>query len=499
MTFHAEMEFVVMKNEFLTLIVAINVTLRDVLAALDRNGKGVVFLVDCDQVMRGLLTDSDVRRALLHGASISDPAEQYMNQNYVFGTLPKDKSENIALLNDKICSLPILDATGHVVDILRLADLWRLPVMEPVLKGKEVEYVLDCLATNWISSQGKYVEQFEEDFRSYISCNHALSVSNGTVALHLALVALGIGCDDEVIIPDLTFIAPASMSVLCGAKPVFVDVDMTTWTIKPEAIEACITPKTRAIITVHLYGHPCNMDPIIEIANRHGLYIIEDCAEALGAEYNGRKVGSIGDIGTFSFFANKVITTGEGGMVTTNNIELFNNMRLLRDHGMTREKRYWHLVTGFNYRLTNIQAAIGKAQLEKIENFLSCREEVVNRYSCQLKDVQGIILPPHEKWAKNIYWLYSILIDKEATGIDRDTLMGHLAVHGIDSRPFFYPLHQQPPFAGGLINSFSNADWLSACGLSLPTSNNIKLEDVDKVCSVICSVMRNKNVFRKYS
>ena len=214
--------------------------------------------------------------------------------------------------------------------------------------------------------------------------------------------------------------------------------------------------------------------------------------------YKGRKVGGIGDIGAFSFFANKVITTGEGGMVTTSSPDIHNNMRLLRDHGMSSEKRYWHLVAGFNYRLTNLQAGIGLAQLEKIDNFLSYREEVVSRYSEQLKDIEGIYLPPQKSWAKNIYWLYSILVDKELTGIDRDTLMGHLAVHGIDTRPLFYPLHQQPPFPDEAGKSFPNADWLSACGLSLPTSNNIKLEDVDKVCTVIRSVMKNKNIFRNY-
>jgi perosamine synthetase len=487
-----------MRNEIRSLLVATDVTLKDALAVLDNNGKGVVFLVDQDQIMRGLLTDSDIRRALLRGASIFDPAESYMNRNFVSGSPPKDKPDNIALMNDKIYNLPILDSIGHVVDLLRMSDFWRLPVMEPVLKGKEVEYVLDCLATNWISSQGKYVDWFQNTFMKYHSVAHALCVSNGTAGLHLAMAALGIGRDDEIIIPDLTFVSPASMAVLCGAKPVFVDVDWTTWTIAPTAIEERITPKTKAIVPVHLYGHPCDMDPIMEIAKKHGLHVIEDCAEALGAEYKGRKVGTIGDIGTFSFFANKVITTGEGGMVTTNNPELHQRMQLLRDHGMTREKRYWHHVAGFNYRLTNIQAAIGLAQMERINEFLEYREEIVARYDRQLKDIKGITLPPREKWAKNIYWLYSILIDEKETGIGRDVLMTRLAGQGIDTRPFFYPLHQQPPFSDNARKSFPNTDRLAACGLSLPTSNNIKLGDVDKVCSAIRSVMKNKNILRDY-
>jgi perosamine synthetase len=488
-----------MVKDFSTLFVGMDSTLRDVLSALDRNGQCVVFVVDRNQLMQGLLTDSDVRRALLKGALITDLAELHMNRNFVSGTEPKNKPENISLLNEKISCLPILDDKGHVVDLLRLADLWRLPVMEPVLKGREAEYVLDCLATNWISSQGKYVENFEECFRTYLHADHALSVSNGTAALHLAMAALGIGRDDEVILPDLTFVAPASMAVLSGARPVFVDVDRTTWTIDPLAIESCITDRTKAIVPVHLYGHPCDMDPIMEIAKRHGLYVIEDCAEALGAEYKGRKVGTIGDVGTFSFFANKVITTGEGGMVTTNSPDLHRKMQLLRDHGMTREKRYWHQVTGFNYRLTNLQAAIGLAQMEKIDDFLNYRKLIVAHYVRQLKDIKGIVLPPCEPWAKNIYWLYSILIDSELTGIGRDALMDQLAGHGIDSRPLFYPLHQQPPFSAQAERSFPNSVFLSGCGLSLPTSNNIQLKDVEKVCAVIRSVTQNESLFRKYA
>lgn len=485
--------------DFSTLFVAMDSTLKDVLSTLDRNGQGVVFVVDNRRIMRGLLTDSDVRRALLKGAAITDLTQLHMNRNFVAGSEPKDKPENISLLNEKITRLPILDDKGHVVDLLSLADLWRLPVMEPVLKGREVEYVLDCLATNWISSQGKYVERFEDAFRDYLHTDHALSVSNGTAALHLAMAALGIGRDDEVILPDLTFVAPASMAVLCGARPVLVDVDPTTWTIDPMAIEACISTRTRAIVPVHLYGHPCDMDPIMEIARRHGLYVIEDCAEALGAEYKGRKVGTIGDIGTFSFFANKVITTGEGGMVTTNSPDLHQKMQLLRDHGMTREKRYWHQVTGFNYRLTNLQAAIGLAQMEKIDDFLTYREKIVSHYVGQLKDIKGIVLPPCEPWAKNIHWLFSILIESDLTGIGRDSLMAQLAAHGIDSRPLFYPLHQQPPFSDQAGRAFPNSDRLSGCGLSLPTSNNIRLQDVEKVCSVIRSVTQNESIFRIYA
>ena len=291
----------------------------------------------------------------------------------------------------------------------------------------------------------------------------------------------------EVIVPDLTFISPASMTVWCGATPVFADVDKETWTIDPGSIKDRITKKTRAIVAVHLYGHPCDMDPILAIAQKHGLYVIEDCAEALGAEYKGQKVGTLGDVGTFSFFANKVITTGEGGMVTTNNTVLSDKMTVLRDHGMTPQKRYWHDLAGFNYRLTNLQAAIGLAQMEKIEQILAARMEIVAHYNKHLGPIAGIQLPPAKSWAKNIFWLYSVVIDEEVTGIDRDRLANRLAEYGIDTRPFFYPLHHQPPFPSQADGIFPNADWLAKRGLSLPTSNDIDFETIDRVCHAIKS------------
>lgn len=487
-----------MSKNYTETLIRSDATLREAMVALDKSAQGVVFIQDDAGVLLGVLTDGDIRRVLLAGGAIEAPVSVHMNRSFVAGSTLVDSKENLRLLNDKIRCLPILDPAGRLVELLHWKDLYRLPVMEPVLKGREFEYVADCLATNWISSQGQYVERFQGAFRSYLSIEHALCVSNGTAALHLAMAALGIGPGDEVIIPDLTFVAPASMAHLCGAQPVFVDVDRTTWTMQPESIEARITAKTRAIVPVHLYGHPCDMDPILAIAKKYNLFVIEDCAEALGAEYKGRKVGTIGDIGTFSFFANKVITTGEGGMVTTNNPDLYRQMLLLRDHGMTKNKRYWHQVAGFNYRLTNLQAAIGLAQMERIDEFLSYREQVVARYNEQLGQLPGIILPPHKEWAKNIYWLYSIVVDEAKAGIDRDGLMAHLAGYGIDTRPFFYPLHEQPPFAAEADKLFPQTEWVAARGLSLPTSNNITLEDVDKVCQAIRSVIKSESCFRKY-
>jgi perosamine synthetase len=251
-----------------------------------------------------------------------------------------------------------------------------IPVAAPMLAGNEKKYVMDCLDSNWISSRGTYIERFENAFADFCGARHALSCTNGTTALHLALLALGVGAGDEVIVPTLTFVATANAVTYCGARPVMIDAEPRTWNINPCLIEEKITPRTRGIIVVHLYGHPVDMDPVIEIARRHGLFVLEDAAEAHGAIYKGQVAGSIGDIATFSFFGNKVLSTGEGGMVVTNDPELASKIRLLKDQGMDPNRRYWYPVIGYNYRMTNVAAAIGLAQVEKADWHIQQRREL---------------------------------------------------------------------------------------------------------------------------
>jgi perosamine synthetase len=465
-------------------------TLKDVLERLNKGIEGVVFIVDDAGVMCGLFTDGDSRRALLSGGQLSDPALQHMNRRFTAGQAQASRQENLKLLNERVRHLPILDREGRPVDMITWAELWRLPVMEPSLGGNEMKYVSDCIASGWISSQGQYVKRFEETFAQFHDVPHALTVSNGTTALHLALVALGIGPGDEVIVPNLTFAASANVVIHCGAKPVLADVTSDTWTLDPEDVRRRITPNTRAIMPVHLYGHPCDMDPIMAIARQHNLFVVEENAEALGAEYRGTKTGAIGDIGCFSFFANKVITTGEGGMVICRDAALAHKMQVLRDHGMEKTRRYWHLVPGFNYRMTNLQAAIGLAQMERLDHFLSRRDEIVARYDAALGKVPGIVLPPRATWARNIHWLYSILIEPCAAGIDRDTLSARLSEYGIETRGFFYPLHIQPPYFHPDTAAFPVSTDISARGLSLPTANDIREEDVDRVCSALSDIVK---------
>ena len=362
----------------------------------------------------------------------------------------------------------------------------KIPVCEPFLTGKEMEYVMDCLRTNWISSAGKYVNEFEQRFAEYIGCKYGISTTSGTTALHLALAALKIGRGDEVIVPAFTMIAPVFAVVYTGAKPVLVDADPETWNIDVNKIEEKITPNTKAIIPVHIYGHPCDMDPIMEIAEKYNLWVIEDAAEAHGAEYKGKKVGSFGHVSCFSFYANKIITTGEGGMIVTNDEKIAERARRLKDQAYSPERRFLHTDIGFNYRMTNIQAAIGLAQLEHIDEFVEMRRRNAYLYNSRLKDVPGITLPPEKEWAKNVYWMYSILIEENEFGMSRDELMERLKERGIETRTFFIPMHQQPAFLNiGLFKGekYPIAEELSEKGLYLPSSSGLKEEEIKYICA----------------
>jgi perosamine synthetase len=358
----------------------------------------------------------------------------------------------------------------------------RIPVAEPVLQGNEKKYVNDCLETGWISGSGKYVTAFEEQFAQFCGTRFAIAVFNGTVALHAAMVALGVKEGDEVIVPDLTYIASANSVVYCRATPVFVDVDPITWTLDPIDVERKITPRTKAIMPVHLYGHPADMQPILDLAAKYRLSVIEDAAEAHGAEYRGKRAGRIGDIATFSFYGNKVIATGEGGMVTTNDHDLALQVKQLRGQGQDFHQRYWFPIIGFNYRMTNVQAAIGVAQLERIDWFIERRIEVAHWYEENLRDT-NLQLPVQAAWAKNVFWLYAPVLPH---GVNRDAVIAQLEANGIESRPFFYPMHVLPPYRdphGDTTFPVSTA--LAAQGLNLPSSASLTRQEVDYVCEVL--------------
>ena len=353
-----------------------------------------------------------------------------------------------------------------------------IPVYEPLLNGKEEEYVLDCLRSGWVSSLGKYIPQFENLFAQFCGVPYGVAVCNGTVALHLALTTLGIGPDDEVILPSLTFIATANVVRYTGAKVVFADSEEKTWTIDVADIRRKVTARTKAIIPVHLYGHPADMRAIMALAKEKGLYVIEDAAEAHGAMAYGKRVGSFGNINAFSFYGNKIITTGEGGMLTCNDTGLTERMRFLRDHAMSPEKRYWHTEVGYNYRMTNLQAALGVAQMERIDEFLQRKYALADIYNEGFSHIHGITLPPKADWAEPVYWMYSILINDDFP-FSRDEVMKKLKEAGIDSRPFFYPIHTMPPYENG--QSLPVTDNLSRRGINLPSSITLTTSDLKRI------------------
>lgn len=369
----------------------------------------------------------------------------------------------------------------------------RISVCEPLLGGRESEYVQECLNENWISSRGKYIQKFEEGFARYCGCSEGITTTSGTSALHLALAALGIGQGDEVIVPAFTMAACVLAVIYTGATPVLIDSEPETWNMDVNQLESRITQRTRAIMPVHIYGHPCDMSPILSVASKHGLWVVEDAAEAHGAEYNGKRVGGIGHAGCFSFYANKIITTGEGGMVVTNDTRLAEKARALKDLAHSSQRRFLHTEIGFNYRMTNLQAAIGLAQLERIGELSEMRRQNARRYNSILADVPGVRLPVEKSWARNVYWMYSIVLESNS-GTSRDSLMGSLAKQGIETRPMFIPMHRQPAFNNrGLFmgENYPIADELDHNGLNLPSGSGLGNE-VDVVCSAIKKTIREK-------
>lgn len=362
-----------------------------------------------------------------------------------------------------------------------------LPVTEPDLAGNEKKYVNDALDEGWISSNGRFIDRFEREFAAYCGASHAIACCNGTVALHVLLLALGIGPGDEVLVPSFTYVASANAVAYTGATPILVESEAQHWNMDPARLEEAITPRTRAIMVVHLYGHPTDMAAVEAVARRHDLLVVEDAAEAHGARVEGRTVGSFGAGATFSFYGNKIVTTGEGGMVTTNSAELAAKIRLLRGQGMDPQRRYWFPIVGYNYRMTNLAAALGCAQMERIEAFIARRRELAGWYHDTLApsvEALGMQLASEAPSTRNVHWLVSLRVP----ATQRDGLMRHLLAQGIDSRPFFPPLHTLPIYCDERYHGGRDlrvAEELGATGLNLPTFGAMTRGDVDRVAHAI--------------
>ena len=356
----------------------------------------------------------------------------------------------------------------------------RIPIYQPDIGSKEKAYVNQCLDSTWISSKGEFIERFQAGFAGYIGAPQALAVSNGTVALHLALATLGLGAGDEVIVPSLTYISPVNAIRYVGATPVFADSDPVTWQVNVDDVAARITPRTRAIIVVHLYGQACDMVALAALANAHSLLLIEDCAEALGTRIGGRHVGTFGDITTFSFFGNKTITTGEGGMVVARGAAHQKLALKLRGQGLADDREYWHDVVGFNFRMTNICAAIGLAQLERAEDFIARKRLLAEAYTRELQGLP-LLLQAEVAGTTHSFWMCSLLTNDPE---QRDPLRRALREQGIETRPFFHPVHTMPMYAQGQTGLTVAVD-LGARGINLPSWPGLGEEGVQTVCAAI--------------
>lgn len=361
-----------------------------------------------------------------------------------------------------------------------------IPVYKPWVGELEKSYVADAVESTWISSKGAYLDRFEREFPAFCGAAHGVATCNGTVSLHVALAALGIGPGDEVIVPTFTYVASVNAITYTGAEPVFVDSEPEYWNMDPSLVEARITPRTKAIEVVHLYGHPVDMDPILEVAAAHNIPVIEDAAEAHGAEYKGRRTGTLGLAASFSFFGNKIVTCGEGGMLVTDDSEFAEKCRHLRGQGVSPTRTYWHDVVGFNYRMTNVAAAIGCAQLERVEQVLSMKRKVASWYRERLSGVPGIQFQREATWAHAVYWMVSIVVDPSV----RDELMASLGEQGVDTRPFFHPAHTLPMYPRD--ERFSVAEQLGASGINLPSYPQLTEDEVDQVCDAIKDFVRGR-------
>jgi perosamine synthetase len=466
--------------------------LRNALEKLNNSGLATLFVVDDQDILVGILTDGSIRRSLLQNVSLDSLVYEIMKTEFISFHIDTDNSKILAAINESVKIIPLVNDKKQLVDYSSITKIRRIAIAAPLLNGNELAYVTDCIKTNWISSQGKYVKQFENMFTDYHHGFYSLAVSNGTVALHLALIALGINEDHEVIVPNLTFAASVNSIIYTGAKPILIDVERESFNMDVDKIENAITTKTKAIMVVHLYGNPCKMNEILSIANKYNLYVIEDCAEALGSFYDGKPVGVFGDVSTFSFYGNKTITTGEGGMVLFKSEKIAQHAAILRDHGMSRTKRYWHEEVGYNYRITNIQAAIGVAQFERLDEFVSAKRKIALTYSEILSKHKFFLLPKVESCSINSYWLFTCVITSNAP-FTRDELMNYLNNHGIETRPVFYPMSQMPPYAKDAQSiSYEVSEEISTNGFSLPSSVNLTELELVYICNTINSFINTK-------
>jgi perosamine synthetase len=459
----------------------------NVFAAIEKcldNGLGACFVVGDDQSLIGRITLDDIRSGILDGRLLTDTSlERYLAGNGRTEA-QTDGRRNEPPIDDGPLT-PVIDYRGHLIDVAIDRSKQFVQVARPNLSHHEFRTVLDAFISTWISSKGPYVKRLETEFAARIGTRHGVAVTNGTVALHLALLALGVGPGDEVIVPDLTFAATVNAALYCGATPVLADVDARTWTLTVEQVERVATPRTKAIVPVHLYGRPAEIGPLVDLANARGWFVVEDCAEALGARYAGRAIGEFGDVSCFSFYANKIVTTGEGGICLTNSASITDAILELRDHGVAPGTSYWHERVGYNYRMTNLQAAIGCSQVWRINEALERNQHIQDLYRDRLSDVPGVTFPPVlPAHYEPVVWLACAQVPAAA----RAQLIERAHRADIEIRPFFHSLSAMPPYEK-YARPCPNSLALAQTGINLPTSSAVDDKVVEKIRRVFLETL----------
>ena len=493
-----------MKEKVNLILIKENQTLKEAMECLDKAGLGIVLIIDENKKLLGVATDGDIRRALLSGKNINSPIKGVMIQKPVTaleGTLAAKLLE--IMLEKNIQEIPIVSSEGAVVDIALLRELKSIPLSSPDITHREVEIINQVLSTPFLSI-GPKVKEFEQKVADFIGVKYAVAVNSGTSGLHLCVKSLDIKDGDEVITTPFSFIASANCILFERAKPVFVDIDENTLCIDPEKIEKAITKKTKAILPVHIFGHPCEMDKITEIAQKYNLAVIEDGCEAFGSEYKGKRVGILGNSAVFSFYPNKPITTGEGGVVVTNDEKIAKLCQSLRNQGREEggidDSWLSHKRLGYNYRMSELSAALGVIQIERIKEILDKRQRIAELYNQRLAGIKGIKIPYIGSNVKISWFVYTVRLDCEKfSRDDRDAIIRELENRGINCRNYFPPIHLEPFYAemfGHKRGDFPVTERVSDSTISLPFYNDLAEGEIEYICDGLENIL-NKYYFLK--
>ena len=462
-------------------------TLKSALNKINISGLQACFLVK-NNILSNVISDGDIRRSLLSSLKLTDKVKKVKSSRFIS---VKDSYDFMDLQNKiaKYKIVPILNKKGEVIDYANESRFRQIPQSEPYLNGNELKYITDCIKSGWISSRGKYVNMFEKKFSKFVKNRYCLSTSSGTTALQLAIATLKLKPNEEVIVPDYTFVSPINSIIHSNCKPVLADIDPDTLCVSYDSVKKITNKKTKAIIVVHLYGNSPDLKKIIIFCKKRNIAVIEDCAEAFGTKYNNTHVGNFGDFGTFSFFGNKTISTGEGGMIIFKNKKKYELAKKLRDHGMDQKKKYWHDEVGFNFRLTNMQAAIGCAQLENAKLFIKKKISINKKYKSQLNKLDYLSFSSNKNNVINSHWLSYIKINSQIKNYKklRNILVTYLNGKGIEIRTGFYSAHLMKIYTKYKNNkiNYENSKKISNSIITLPSSVNLKDKEINYICNLI--------------